>query len=550
MSAASSLPVSALPVSPLPVSALPVSAASLSSLEPDFGMYAQRGDTAGFSAALAQFHATYTPLAGVQQHKQALLTAALLKAAFVAAANDHGPMLRALIEAGYRVHWARVTRTALDGYTCLFMAARSGSASAVQVLLDARASVNGLHLFSPLVGAVRCGHVNTTAMILNEWTCRGGFHGDTRFSLLLHVAAYLPGRTEVAALLLCAKAQVDYRASADEQLRPLRMYTVEEENPTPLHVAVEERNVAMVDLLLRAKADGGDATGSFATPLRIACRGDCAASAAIVTLLVSAKADVMPVRDNCFGFGESPLLRAVAAVFNNVAVVKAVLRAKACVNERARCLSRLGVFEVYEYTALHQAARKDNQRLLRVLLKAKADVHATTGTGETLLDLKSDVRQRGMLARAFAETPEAAFVHTPLMKAVLVGCGPRPVALLLAAKSDVHFEDPTGKSVLRAACEQVLNPRGTKHSYAGDVLELLVNAKANVGHGGPAWTALAAAVVFKQPTAARLLVQAEVDVALRVSSDWLVGHAAPPALPCPDENELHGQPHQHRSTYC
>jgi hypothetical protein len=61
-------------------------------------------------------------------------------------------------------------------------------------------------------------------------------------------------------------------------------------------------------------------------------------------------------------------------------------------------------------------------------------------------------------------------VHTPLMKAVLVGCGPRPVALLLAAKSDVHFEDPTGKSLLRAACEQVLNPRGKKHSHAGDVL--------------------------------------------------------------------------------
>ena len=142
------------------------------------------------------------------------------------------------------------------------------------------------------------------------------------------------------------------------------------------------RNVDVLALLLHANAD----------PNRISWDGSRLSAAVAVRsvravrLLVDAKADTNAV---AYKHGSAPLA-AAAAQHESVAVVSALLGAKARVNATSTLMSS---------TALHEAVRVGNMPAIQLLLKAKADVHLPDGQGREPAAHTSNSCVRRMLHR-------------------------------------------------------------------------------------------------------------------------------------------------------
>jgi len=257
------------------------------------------------------------------------------------------------------------------------------------------------------VGAVRdllARGADVNAMLKGGYYVEGGTGSLTHHGTAL-MAAAMNGHLEVVELLLSAKAKVDARSASRD---------------TALMLAAREGRTEVVKALLRAKAkvnarrDGGDTALIFACqrlqlgvvealiaagadvnietklyhlrPLSAACTDshetwarreklpiDPSARIEIVRRLLAAAA-VVDFQDE---YGRTPLTRASAAGFSDV--VKALLAAGANVNEQSPLLYALG---------------ENRMDVARLLIEAKADVHAVLDRGDTTLMLAAS---RGQL---------------------------------------------------------------------------------------------------------------------------------------------------------
>jgi hypothetical protein len=187
----------------------------------------------------------------------------------VAIWNDHGDTVTALLQLrGWREHWNINWRCMPGRETPLTYAARHGSCHAARSLLQATADVNFENggAQTPLAVAAEHGHVDFVRLLLDAKAelhavqatlpvvyAFVGRHVDVVLLLLerkadivadRHTSLFVQGRWHAALALLEAKGDVNLAS---------------EEKCTPLAYAADYGCIAIVQMLLEAKADANEA---------------------------------------------------------------------------------------------------------------------------------------------------------------------------------------------------------------------------------------------------------------------------------------------------
>ena len=283
-----------------------------------------------------------------------------------------------------------------------------------------------------LVEAVRDGNAAAVRALLREGADANARQPDG--ATALHWAAYLDD-LDAADLLLDAGAQPD---------------PVNELEVTPLYLACENANAALVRRLLASGAAPGAALPSGETALMTAAR---TGSADAVTALLAHGADPN-ARETTEG--QTALMWAVAQRHPDVAEV--LIEAGADIHARSRVRSvatasspRTGAAEGVSvideggFSPLLFAARQGDLESARLLLAAGADVNDTAPSGTSALVVATH-SGHGELAAWLLEhdaDPNAAGAgYTPLHAAILRGDAPLAGALLTrGADPNAHLQN-------------------------------------------------------------------------------------------------------------
>ena len=321
------------------------------------------------------------------------------------------------------------------------------SRALVGLLLETKADANAMGSGrSPLHEAARL--YNEAGPALVEMLLRAKADANCASddgSSALQAAARAPGWATSAvaatavALLLEAKADVNATGCGR----------------TPLHEAASlnnEAGPALVEMLLRAKADTNVATDQGRTPLHNAASVSHEQGPLLVGMLLEAKARVNTKTDNA----DDALLLACAKTRHGAGVtgtVKQLLDAKARVNTKTDD-GRIPLLEAAAHTPEVRA------ELMPLLLDAKANVnvkrdddvtalllataHGEVPMVEQLLELKANVNAQTHDGRTTLDTAHRRTKLSP--KARL-----RLITMLVAAKADVDTTDTTGVTALLVA---------------------------------------------------------------------------------------------------
>lgn len=232
---------------------------------------------------------------------------------------------------------------------------------------------------------------------------------------------------------------------------------------TALHWAVYLNEAPLVDRLIAAGANVNAANDHGVTPLGLACENR---NEAIIDALLRRGADP----NASVSFGESALMTASRA--GTVAGVKALLArgAKVDVAERS-----------HGQTALMWAVSERHPDIVRLLIEAGADVRARSRVRRRTVQVANRYGDQNSV-RGVTEIDLGGF--TPLLFAARSG-DVESARLLLAAGADVNEMAPGGASALVMAA----------HSGQGRVAQLLAERGADVHSAGAGYTALHAAVL-------------------------------------------------------
>jgi ankyrin repeat protein len=293
---------------------------------------------------------------------------------------------------------------------------------------------------------------------------------------------------------------------------------------SPLFYAADNGQEAIVQLLLKAKADANTKDGFERTVLHRAAQNGYNV---VVHLLLNAGAEV----DKKDRSGLTALHR--AAENGHGAVVKLLLKAK----------SEVKTEDKSGWTALHRAANSGHDAVVQLLLEARADVNMKDGSGWTSLHRAAwngheALVQRLLEARADVNA-KTNFGWTALYGAARNGHD-AVVQLLLEAKAEVNAKDRSGRTALHVAVwnrhdavvRSLLAAKAevnAKNNYPGAtalhiaavnghdvVVQQLLEAKAEVdakdGFGG---TALYAAAAVGHLPVVKLLLEAKADINAR-----------------------------------
>ncbi|XP_063784310.1 ankyrin repeat and KH domain-containing protein 1 isoform X2 [Pseudophryne corroboree] len=320
------------------------------------------------------------------------------------------------------IHSADVNAQSSTGNTALTYACAAGFVDVVKVLLKEGANIedhneNG---HTPLMEAASAGHVDV-ARILLENGAGINTHSNEFKESALTLACY-KGHLEMVRFLL--------EAGADQEHKTDEMHTA-------LMEACMDGHVAVARLLLDSGAQVNMPADSFESPLTLAA---CGGHVELAALLIERGANLEEVNDE----GYTPLME--AAREGHEEIVALLLAQGANINaqteetqETALTLACCGGFaEVSDFlvksgadielgcsTPLMEAAQEGHLELVKYLLAAGANVHATTATGDTALTYAcenghTDVAEVLLQAGADLEH-ESEGGRTPLMKAARAG---------------------------------------------------------------------------------------------------------------------------------
>ncbi|XP_053098830.1 ankyrin repeat and KH domain-containing protein 1 isoform X8 [Hemicordylus capensis] len=320
------------------------------------------------------------------------------------------------------VHCADVNAQSSTGNTALTYACAGGFVDIVKVLLKAGANIedhneNG---HTPLMEAASAGHVEVARVLLE---CGAGIntHSNEFKESALTLACY-KGHLDMVRFLL--------EAGADQEHKTDEMHTA-------LMEACMDGHVEVARLLLDSGAQVNMPADSFESPLTLAA---CGGHVELAALLIERGANLEEVNDE----GYTPLME--AAREGHEEMVALLLAQGANINaqteetqETALTLACCGGFsEVADFlikagadielgcsTPLMEAAQEGHLELVKYLLAAGANVHATTATGDTALTYAcenghTDVADVLLQAGADLEH-ESEGGRTPLMKAARAG---------------------------------------------------------------------------------------------------------------------------------
>ncbi|XP_029439484.1 ankyrin repeat and KH domain-containing protein 1-like isoform X2 [Rhinatrema bivittatum] len=320
------------------------------------------------------------------------------------------------------VHCADVNAQSSTGNTALTYACAGGFVDVVKVLLKEGANIedhneNG---HTPLMEAASAGHVEV-ARVLLEYGAGINTHSNEFKESALTLACY-KGHLDMVRFLL--------EAGADQEHKTDEMHTA-------LMEACMDGHVEVARLLLDSGAQVNMPADSFESPLTLAA---CGGHVELAALLIERGANLEEVNDE----GYTPLME--AAREGHEEMVALLLAQGANINaqteetqETALTLACCGGFsEVADFlikagadielgcsTPLMEAAQEGHLELVKYLLAAGANVHATTATGDTALTYAcenghTDVADVLLQTGADLEH-ESEGGRTPLMKAARAG---------------------------------------------------------------------------------------------------------------------------------
>ncbi|CAM4544595.1 unnamed protein product [Lepidochelys olivacea] len=336
----------------------------------------------------------------------------------MAAANGgHVKIVKLLL-----AHGADVNAQSSTGNTALTYACAGGYVDVVKVLLESGASIedhneNG---HTPLMEAGSAGHVEVARVLLENGAGINTHSNEFKESALT-LACY-KGHLEMVRFLL--------EAGADQEHKTDEMHTA-------LMEACMDGHVEVARLLLDSGAQVNMPADSFESPLTLAA---CGGHVELAALLIERGANLEEVNDE----GYTPLME--AAREGHEEMVALLLGQGANINaqteetqETALTLACCGGFlEVADFlikagadielgcsTPLMEAAQEGHLELVKYLLAAGANAHATTATGDTALTYAcenghTDVADVLLQAGADLEH-ESEGGRTPLMKAARAG---------------------------------------------------------------------------------------------------------------------------------
>ncbi|XP_037657058.1 ankyrin repeat and KH domain-containing protein 1 isoform X3 [Choloepus didactylus] len=280
------------------------------------------------------------------------------------------------------LHDADVNSQSATGNTALTYACAGGFVDIVKVLLNEGANIedhneNG---HTPLMEAASAGHVEVARVLLDHGAGINNHSNEFKESALT-LACY-KGHLDMVRFLL--------EAGADQEHKTDEMHTA-------LMEACMDGHVEVARLLLDSGAQVNMPADSFESPLTLAA---CGGHVELAALLIERGANLEEVNDE----GYTPLME--AAREGHEEMVALLLAQGANINaqteetqETALTLACCGGFsEVADFlikagadielgcsTPLMEAAQEGHLELVKYLLAAGANVHATTATGDTAL---------------------------------------------------------------------------------------------------------------------------------------------------------------------
>lgn len=271
---------------------------------------------------------------------------------------------------------ADVTYSMSDGKSALFIAIASGNSAAVKSLIRAGAQLdevyeiehNGVDVggCSPLYLSALLGNIEICRLLLKEGSdteaCNDG-------GLNPLMAAIQAGHEDIVSLLIKSGAEVDPDVHSVIDYPPFNRIS------TPLYIATQKEDVAVIKQLLNAKADVNAQAGNGWTPLKAA---SYTGNEELVKLFLKSGADVNIADVTNY----TPLMNAAGR--NHESIVKLLLKAGAdpnvqggeCPDDEEWAAGR---------TALMESAHRGNIEMTRDLLKHGADPNIINGNGFTAL---------------------------------------------------------------------------------------------------------------------------------------------------------------------
>jgi ankyrin repeat protein len=294
-----------------------------------------------------------------------------VSALMVAMMSGAEPVVDALIKSE-----VDVTYSMQDGKSALFLAVASGNDGMVKALLKRGAQLdeiyevghNGIEVSgcSPLYVASFVGHIDICRVLIKEGADINSCN-DGGFNPLM--AAIQGGHQDIVALLLKSGADVDPAVYSIIDHPSFNKVT------TPLYIATQKEDLAVVKLLLNAKADVNAQAGNGWTPLKCACH---AGNEDLVKLFLKAGADVNIADENNY----TPLMNAVSKGHEDI--VKLLLKSDADTNVQSGDCSDDDEWEAGR-TALMDAAVSGNITIARELLKHGAVPNLLNAKGRSAL---------------------------------------------------------------------------------------------------------------------------------------------------------------------
>ncbi|XP_015425097.1 PREDICTED: ankyrin repeat and KH domain-containing protein 1 isoform X8 [Myotis davidii] len=280
------------------------------------------------------------------------------------------------------LHDANVNSQSATGNTALTYACAGGFVDIVKVLLNEGANIedhneNG---HTPLMEAASAGHVEVARVLLDHGAGINTHSNEFKESALT-LACY-KGHLDMVRFLLDAGADQEHKT---------------DEMHTALMEACMDGHVEVARLLLDSGAQVNMPADSFESPLTLAA---CGGHVELAALLIERGANLEEVNDE----GYTPLME--AAREGHEEMVALLLAQGANINaqteetqETALTLACCGGFsEVADFlikagadielgcsTPLMEASQEGHLELVKYLLAAGANVHATTATGDTAL---------------------------------------------------------------------------------------------------------------------------------------------------------------------
>uniref|UniRef100_G1U0F7 Ankyrin repeat and KH domain containing 1 n=1 Tax=Oryctolagus cuniculus TaxID=9986 RepID=G1U0F7_RABIT len=387
--------------------------------------------TSSVSCALDEAAAALTRMRAENSHNAGQVDVLLAMHANVEDRGNKGDItpLMAASSGGYLdivklllLHDADVNSQSATGNTALTYACAGGFVDIVKVLLNEGANIedhneNG---HTPLMEAASAGHVEVARVLLDHGAGINTHSNEFKESALT-LACY-KGHLDMVRFLL--------EAGADQEHKTDEMHTA-------LMEACMDGHVEVARLLLDSGAQVNMPADSFESPLTLAA---CGGHVELAALLIERGANLEEVNDE----GYTPLME--AAREGHEEMVALLLAQGANINaqteetqETALTLACCGGFsEVADFlikagadielgcsTPLMEASQEGHLELVKYLLTAGANVHATTATGDTALTYAcenghTDVADVLLQAGADLEH-ESEGGRTPLMKAARAG---------------------------------------------------------------------------------------------------------------------------------